>query len=111
MSVNHYENFPVASFLLPARLRPAVQAIYQFARSADDLADEGDATSEERLNALEAYEEALNKIERGTPSDCEQFQSLTAIIHTYQLPLQAFRDLLSAFKQDVTTPRYATNDL
>ncbi len=111
MPVNHYENFPVASILLPARLRSAVEAIYLFARSADDLADEGDASPEVRLNALAAYEEELNKIERNDTTGSEQFQTLAAIINAYGLPLQAFRDLLSAFKQDVTTTRYATNDL
>ncbi|HTR99639.1 MAG TPA: squalene/phytoene synthase family protein, partial [Bacteroidota bacterium] len=55
MARSHYENFPVASILLPRRLVPAVEAIYAFARSADDLADEGDATPEERLAALRAY--------------------------------------------------------
>lgn len=111
MSVNHYENFPVASLLLPSRLRPAVKAIYQFARSADDLADEGDASSEARLTALAAYETALDKIERKEPPDSAQFQVLEAVIRDYQLPIQAFRDLLSAFKQDVITTRYPTNDL
>ena len=62
MSVDHYENFPVASILLPARLRPAVEVIYAFARSADDLADEGDASDEERLAALAAYEHGLDQI-------------------------------------------------
>ena len=56
MAVNHYENFPVASILLPARLRPAVEAIYAFARSADDIADEGNASPQERLDALSQYE-------------------------------------------------------
>ena len=64
MSVDHYENFPVASILMPRRLRPAVEAIYAFARSADDIADEGDATPEQRLAGLAAYEEALGRIER-----------------------------------------------
>ena len=64
MPVDHYENFPVASVLLPRRLVPAVEAIYAFARSADDLADEGDAPPAERLAALHAYELALGRIER-----------------------------------------------
>jgi len=62
MPVDHYENFPVASILMPRRLRPAVEAIYAFARSADDLADEGDAAPEQRLAALSAYEAALARI-------------------------------------------------
>jgi phytoene/squalene synthetase len=65
MSVGHYENFPVASLLVPARYRGAVVAIYRFARAADDIADEGDATRQERLAALAAFERGLDAIERG----------------------------------------------
>lgn len=107
MSIDHYENFPVASILLPKQLRPAVAVIYAFARSADDLADEGSDTPEQRLAALKSYEDELDKIERRQPSDQPLFQSLSSVIEEYRLPLQAFRDLLSAFKQDVVTPRYA----
>lgn len=107
MPVDHYENFPVASLLLPRRLRPAVGVIYAFARSADDLADEGTATPEDRLTALTAYENELDKIENRQDSDSPLFRSLAKIIDAYRLPLQPFRDLLSAFKQDVVTPRYA----
>jgi squalene synthase HpnC len=110
MSVNHYENFPVASILLPARLRPAVEAIYAFARSADDLADEGNATPQERLNALDDYETALDRIEAGHPADTPLFANLARQIARYHLPFQLFRDLLSAFKQDVVTTRYETFD-
>ncbi|HEX8956000.1 MAG TPA: squalene synthase HpnC, partial [Burkholderiaceae bacterium] len=107
MPVDHYENFPVASILLPARLRPAVEAIYNFARSADDIADEGDAAPEERLAALSAYEAALDRIEQGKPAESRLFDELGSVIAAYALPLQPFRDLLSAFKQDVVTKRYA----
>ena len=108
MSVDHYENFPVASVLLPARLRPAVEAIYAFARTADDLADEGNAQAEERLAALTAFEQALDRIERNQAAQSALFQSLESVVRTYNLPLQPLRDLLSAFKQDVVTTRYAT---
>lgn len=108
MSVNHYENFPVASVLLPARLRPAVQAIYAFARSADDLADEGDAEPEARLRSLGAYEQALDGIERDGTAELGLFKQLANVASTYRLPLQPLRNLLSAFKQDVLTKRYAT---
>ena len=108
MPVNHYENFPVASILLPERLRPAVEAIYAFARSADDLADEGDAVPETRLAALTRYEHALDRIENGNEVDFPPFPRLAAAIKAYRLPLQPLRDLLSAFKQDVTTTRYAS---
>jgi squalene synthase HpnC len=111
MSIDHYENFPVASILLPARLRPAVEAIYAFARSADDLADEGDAEAEARLDALAAYEHGLDLIARRAPATSSMFQTLDRIVREYRLPLQPLRDLLSAFKQDVVTTRYATFDL
>jgi squalene synthase HpnC len=110
MSVNHYENFPVASILLPARLRPAVEAIYAFARSADDLADEGSAAPQQRLDALAAYETALDRIETGQAAETPLFANLATKVAHYRLPLQPFRDLLSAFKQDVVTTRYQTFD-
>jgi squalene synthase HpnC len=110
MSVDHYENFPVASILLPRRLAPAVEAIYAFARSADDIADEGDATPEQRLAALDAYEQALDRIEAGELNADPIFVRLAATIAQHDLPLRPFRDLLSAFKQDVSVTRYATYD-
>jgi squalene synthase HpnC len=110
MPVDHYENFPVASVLLPRRLVPAVEAIYAFARSADDLADEGDATPAQRLAALAAYRQALDAIERGEPAADPMFARLARVIAQYRLPLQPFRDLLSAFSQDVGTSRYASFD-
>lgn len=108
MSIDHYENFPVASLLLPARLRPAVETIYAFARSADDLADEGDAAPDTRLAALTRYEQALDAIDHGTPPDVPLFRPLAKTITDYNLPVQPFRALLSAFKQDVVTTRYAS---
>jgi squalene synthase HpnC len=106
MAVDHYENFPVASVLLPARLRPAVKAIYAFARSADDIADEGDATPPQRLAALAAYDQALDDIDASRPAGAPMFAALAGVIQTYRLPLKPFRDLLSAFRQDVVTTRY-----
>lgn len=111
MSVDHYENFPVASILLPRKLVPAVEAIYAFARSADDLADEGDATPDQRLAALAAFEDALGRIERSEGSLDPMFERLAAVIERYQLPLRPFYDLLSAFKQDVVVHRYASYEL
>jgi squalene synthase HpnC len=112
MAVDHYENFPVASLLLPARLRPAVAAIYAFARSADDLADEGDATAGQRLAALAVYEQGLDAIEQqrlpSVSAVPQLFIALEQTVHAYQLPLQPLRDLLSAFRQDVVTTRYPT---
>lgn len=107
MAVDHYENFPVSSLLLPAHLRQPVQVIYAFARSADDIADEGNASPEERLASLEAYEAELARIQTGQPAATPLFQQLAQVVKQYALPLQPFRDLLSAFKQDVVTKRYA----
>ncbi|GGE90018.1 squalene synthase HpnC [Massilia psychrophila] len=106
MPVDHYENFPVASFLLPRKLVPAVEAIYAFARSADDIADEGDAAPGERLAALERYEQALGGVKRGEPGADPLFRRLAGVIDAHRLPLQPFYDLLSAFKQDVVVKRY-----
>jgi squalene synthase HpnC len=109
-AVDHYENFPVASMLLPRRLVPAVQAIYAFARSADDIADEGHAAPEERLAALKDYEAALVHIELGKPPADPLFERLAATIAAHDLPLRPFHDLLSAFRQDVTVHRYQRYD-
>lgn len=107
LPVDHYENFPVASFALPARLRRPVEAIYRFARSADDLADEGDADPASRLAALAHYRTQLDAIETGaTPADTV-FGPLATAIRAHAIPLAPLRDLLSAFEQDVTKTRYA----
>lgn len=108
MSVNHYENFPVASILMPANLRPAVIAVYNFARTADDIADEGDATPAQRYNALDQYDIELINIQNNVDSTINLFQSLALHIRQHRLPISAFHDLISAFKQDVVTKRYQT---
>jgi phytoene synthase len=110
MSVGHYENFPVASVLLPPRLRGPVGAIYWFARTADDFADEGDLPADERLARLDGYREALHGIAAGRPSSDPPFARLAAAIREHALPLQAFHDLLDAFSQDVVKQRYASFD-
>lgn len=107
MPPHHYENFPVGSWALPRRLRPAIHAIYRFARTADDLADEGEATPAERLAALAAYRQALARIEAGDIPTDPVFAPLAAAIAAHALPMAPFYDLLSAFEQDVTTTRYA----
>lgn len=106
--VDHYENFPVASWLLPKRLRRPVEAIYRFARSADDIADEGDAAPDERLAALAAYGRELDRIERGEKPTDPVFGPLAEAIQAHAIPLTPFRDLLSAFAQDVEKTRYAS---
>jgi squalene synthase HpnC len=107
MPVDHYENFPVASFLVPARLRRPIEVIYRFARSADDIADEGDAAPNERLAGLAAYRAELNRIAAGDVPQTPLFVDLAEVIRQHALPLQLFRDLLDAFAQDVVKNRYA----
>ena len=92
---------------MPASMRPAVVAIYRFARSADDLADEGDAPPEQRLEALARYDAALTAIGRGESPPAPPFPALAEAIRAHRLPLAPFHDLLSAFAQDVTVKRYA----
>ena len=106
MPVEHYENFPVASILMPRRLVPAVETIYAFARGADDVADEGDATPAERLAGLAEYEAALDDIAAGRTPARPVFARLGQVVAQFGLPLQPLRDLLSAFRQDVVTTRY-----
>jgi len=108
MAVDHYENFPVASLLLPHRLRQPIAAIYAFARSADDFADEGDLTAAQRLSLLDGYRAELAAIEAAQPSRHPVFARLRPVIAEHQLPHQLFADLLDAFRQDVTQRRYAT---
>lgn len=105
MAVDHYENFPVASLLLPKRLRRAVTDIYRFARGADDVADEGDALPDARLAALQIYRDAIVHIANGQPP-AKLFQPLAQTISDHQLPLAPFLDLLSAFDQDIQQKRY-----
>jgi len=108
MAVDHYENFPVASLLLPHALRGAVRDIYRFARSADDIADEGNADTTTRLAQLAAYRVQLQRIDVGQEPDAliAIFAPLARTIARHQLPLVPFADLLSAFEQDVRVGRY-----
>lgn len=103
----HYENFPVASFLLPRHLRGPISLIYAFARAADDFADEGDLPDEERLRLLDGYRKQLDRIAQHEPAESELFAALETMILKHQLPLQPFYDLLDAFSQDVSKTRYA----
>ena len=109
VSVDHYENFPVASWLCPPRWRPAVVAIYRFARTADDIADEGDASRFERRALLERYEQALRGCAAGhaVAEWPEVFGPLGRQIEAHALPVPLLADLLSAFKQDTDNPIYA----
>lgn len=100
----HYENFPVASRLLPRRLRPHVAALYAFARTADDFADEPGRSPDERLRLLDDWRRRLHA--RGDSADAPIFDALHDTIERFDLPVVLLDDLLSAFAQDVTTTRY-----
>jgi hydroxysqualene synthase len=108
--VDHYENFPVASFLCPPALRPAIMAIYWFARTADDLADEGDALPAQRLADLADYRADLTACVAGQASGRWPlvFSRLQPVITQFALPIDLLTDLLSAFEQDVVKTRYAS---
>jgi squalene synthase HpnC len=107
VTIDHYENFPVASVLLPARLRKPVALIYRFARSADDFADEGVMPDHARLALLDSYGDELRLIASGAQPRTALFKELAPVIASYHLPLGLFHDLLSAFAQDVTKKSYA----
>ncbi len=108
--IDHYENFPVGSVLVPARIRPAVLAIYHFARHADDIADEGDAPPGERLQLLAALGCALDTLFSGQPSGVPIVDQLAPSIAAHTLPQWPFSALLSAFSQDVELTRYPSYD-
>ena len=108
--VTHYENFPVASVLCPPHLRQPIAALYGFARTADDIADEGDASAAERLADLAAYHADLMAIAQGRPPSprwAGVFLPLQAVLRSHQLPVPLLADLLSAFTQDVVKTRDA----
>jgi squalene synthase HpnC len=107
-SITHYENFPVASWLCPPRLRAPIAAIYHFARTADDIADEGDFSAEQRLERLQRYGHDLQQLGQAGEADMlsrsewpQVFAPLAAQMQTHQLPKPLLADLLSAFEQDV----------
>ena len=109
--VGHYENFPVATVLCPPRLRPPIAAIYWFARTADDIADEGDAPPQARLDELAAYRADLLATAAGqapSPRWPGVFGPLGAAMRQFALPVGLLADLLSAFEQDVVKQRYAS---
>lgn len=106
MARSHYENFPVASRILPRRMRTPIAVIYAFARTADDLADEGDLQPAERLVGLQSLNTMLDGIAAGTAQTSPLGHALADVIARHTLPLQLFRDLLDAFRQDVIKTRY-----
>jgi phytoene synthase len=119
LAAAHYENFPVASHLLPRRMRPHVAAVYAFARAADDFADEGSWSDEERHRLIDDWRDRLHRCVDGSRTEAhadrmdsderdQVFLALGNTIRRCQLPVSLFEDLLSAFRQDITTHRYGT---
>ena len=115
LAQSHYENFPVASRLLPGRMRPHIAAVYAFARGADDIADEGTASAVERQQRLQAWQRRLHEAAAGDQSGAASqqdedlvFVALGHTIRSLDLPVSLFDDLLSAFGQDTMTTRYAS---
>jgi hydroxysqualene synthase len=109
LASSHYENFPVASWLVPAPIRPHVAAVYAFARSADDFADEDGYDTAERFRLLDDWLARLH-VAAGPGADASDpiFLALGHTIRTCKLPVDLFEALLSAFRQDITVTRYAT---
>ena len=105
-AAGHYENFPVASVFLPQELRAPIALIYSFARQADDFADEGDSTIEQRLSALNKFRDELDLLQAYIKPQTAFFAALSVMIRSRNLPFMPFYDLLDAFSQDVTKIRY-----
>lgn len=103
----HYENFPVASWLLPRRMQRPIAVIYAFARSADDFADEGDLSAAARHALLRDYAAKLDALRDDHPLNDPIFIALSDVVAKFTLPLDPLYDLLAAFSQDVTKHRYA----
>jgi len=115
ISKNHYENFPVASWVLPRKMRLPTAAIYAFARRADDFADEGDASAAQRIAQLDELAQQVEQLyashksghKTAHKSEDPVFIALADCVKRFNLPRECFTDLISAFKQDVTQKRYA----
>jgi phytoene synthase len=102
---SHYENFPVASFFLPREQRPFLWSIYAFARSADDMADEGTLSPAERLRRLDDWQARLDECAAGRPEG-PLFTALADTLARTGAPPSLLSDLLKAFRMDVTVHRY-----
>jgi len=107
VSIGHYENFPVASLLLPRALREPVRVIYRFARAADDFADEANDPPDLRLGKLQGFRLELEAIDSGGTPKTALFADLARVVRDHRLPISLFHDLLDAFSQDVVKNRYA----
>lgn len=104
---SHYENFPVVLFTIPKEIRKHIAVVYQFARQADDIADEGNFATETRLEKLNEYENDFNLSLNGTPKN-DFWLALKNTIEKFSIEEKLFLDLISAFKQDVIKNRYET---
>jgi len=104
---SHYENFPVASSFLPKEIRKYVWTIYAFARIADDYADEPGFTLAERMDNLNQWEQYLDECYNGNPTH-RVFAALAETVDRFQIPIELFKNLLTAFRADITVKRYDT---
>jgi squalene synthase HpnC len=105
---SHYENFSVATWFLPKRLRQHFYNVYAYCRISDDLGDEtGDCEASLRL--LDEWEAELNACYEGSPRH-PVFVALAETVRQFEIPRQTFADLLKAFRQDQTVTRYQTFD-
>ena len=107
LAETHYENFPVGSFLLAKEFRSPIRLVYAFARVADDIADEGDASPASRLQKLADWEGEFRKSLAGL-SDVPFFMNLAEAVERYQIPAPLFFDLIEAFKMDAEGRDYPT---
>lgn len=106
---SHYENFPVISKFLPKEIRKHIAVVYQFARQADDLADEGEVSDELRTKNLELYEKKL-ELSLNEKPESEFWFALSSTIKTKNLTPKYFYDLIDAFKQDIVKKRYTDSE-
>jgi len=109
-SKKHYENFPVATLLYPKKIREAVIILYQFARTADDITDEGSFSKKERLENLKIYQINLNKIKKNNLNVDLLFLDIYKIINQYSIPINLLQKFIDAFKQDIINKRYKNFD-
>ena len=109
-SKKHYENFPVATFLYPRKIRDAATILYQFARTLDDIADEGSLSDEERLKKIEIYQNNLNLLKKNNTNVSPLFIDIYKVMNQYSISTLLFQRFIDAFKQDVIKKRYKDFD-
>jgi|TARA_B110000261_G_scaffold88939_1_gene101380 squalene synthase HpnC len=109
-SKKHYENFPVATFLYPRKIRDAATILYQFARTVDDIADEGSLSDEKRLKKIEIYQHNLNLLKKNNENVSPLFIDIYKVMNQYSISTSLLQKFLDAFKQDVTKKRYKDFD-